>query len=183
MDLQVLELVFRLILTPVGDLEAMYCSLLSQDSRRPHVLQLLWHHFCHERNSEVIAKFFSCCSKIGPDALRALRLLWPPLFQFDLYRSCTRIAHGPQAEARYALWCLVLLLFSFFCQNGFADECCSLWLDCEVTCCQSPFVCNCLSIFSVGCDKENVSAFRCLERGGFPASVGYTMHGRVKLWM
>lgn len=98
MVLQVLETVLELLLTEHGQLDTAYCSLQPLEQRRQNVLYMLGHHLNHPANADVMAPLLARAAKMGPPAVRLLRILCARLFWGDKYLQQKRIARGAYAE-------------------------------------------------------------------------------------
>ncbi len=101
--LQVLETVLELLLTEHGQLDAAYCCLQPLEQRRQNVLYMLGHHLNHPANAAVTAPLLERAAKIGPPAVRLLRILCARLFSGEKYLQQKRIARGAYAEVQASL--------------------------------------------------------------------------------
>jgi len=112
MTWQVLETVLELLLTEHGQLDPAYCCLQPLEQRRQNVLYMLGHHLAHPSNAAITAPLLERAAKIGPPAVRLLRILCARLFSGDKYLQQKRIARGAYAEVRASRQCTPASCFS-----------------------------------------------------------------------
>ena len=101
-----LETVLELLLTEHGQLDPAYCCLQPLEQRRQNVLYMLGHHLAHPSNAAITAPLLERAAKIGPPAVRLLRILCAGLFSGDKYLQQKRIARGAYAEVRASRQCM-----------------------------------------------------------------------------
>ncbi len=83
-----------------GDLDPLYCSAQPLERRQQNLPHLLAHHLNHPANAALLPRLLAAAAgRMGPGALRLLRLLCRALFRGDAYRGRARIARGAYAQA------------------------------------------------------------------------------------
>ncbi|CAL8469507.1 g9048 [Coccomyxa elongata] len=98
LHLLVLEVVLELLLNGAGQLDPLYCSHQPLERRQQNIPHLLHHHLNHPANATLAAPLLAAAARIGPAAVRLLRLLCSSLFQPALYSHRRRLARGAYAQ-------------------------------------------------------------------------------------